>query len=100
MGCKHCGRSAGHIAGCTRPPKPAPRCSPRDGPPCYGVSPMNNQQKDRECLRCRKIFSSEGPHNRLCLSCNRKNMDDAITRRADVVDRCGQRVFRKRIGSA
>lgn len=26
-------------------------------------------QTPRPCLRCEKIFGSEGPHNRLCQSC-------------------------------
>ena len=25
--------------------------------------------KRRECLRCERMFLSEGPHNRLCQSC-------------------------------
>lgn len=29
----------------------------------------------RDCLKCRRRFASDGPHNRLCDKCNRRNSD-------------------------
>ena len=34
---------------------------------------IKNERKARKCLSCRKDFSSDGPHNRICFSCKRKH---------------------------
>jgi len=33
------------------------------------------EYRERRCLRCDQVFLSEGPHNRLCLSCQRSNIN-------------------------
>jgi hypothetical protein len=43
--------------------------------PAKGTSKSGHRKKDappakaQDCLRCDRIFQSEGPHNRLCTSC-------------------------------
>lgn len=33
---------------------------------------IDKQRMTRSCMCCKKIFRSEGPHNRLCGTCRRK----------------------------
>ena len=50
-----------------------------------GLTHMGRKRRDvhgepmpteaRPCLRCRKPFESEGPHNRLCGSCSNRAGD-------------------------
>lgn len=54
----------------------------------------------RACLRCQKAFSSEGPWNRCCVSCNKSNSSTRLPRIVVIGDGMGERVNRKRIGVA
>jgi len=38
-----------------------------------GVKPKTAHPDDRPCLKCKKLFRSEGAHNRICPSCNSCN---------------------------
>ena len=36
----------------------------------YGTKPAKRQEyEERECLKCRRLFASEGKHNRVCSAC-------------------------------
>lgn len=34
---------------------------------------MEPEPEFRDCLKCRRPFPSDGPHNRLCFKCNEEN---------------------------
>jgi len=37
------------------------------------IGKYTEYDKDRQCLKCEKMFSSYGPENRVCVGCRVKN---------------------------
>ena len=52
-----------------RPPREEPPKAERYMPPDARPQGDRSRAKPRTCLRCKIIFDSEGPHNRMCSRC-------------------------------